>query len=161
MTDAQKQLVRALQDGIPISEEPFGEIASSARISEVELLDQVRAWKSDGTIRRFGAVLRHHQAGYIVNSMGVWNVPDDQAEAFGRIAAQSKSVSHCYQRPRFGGFRYNLYTMIHGKSREECESAARSIAESTDVTDYELLYTTREFKKSSPAYFADEAIGTD
>jgi hypothetical protein len=64
-------------------------------------------------------------------------------------------VSHCYQRPRFAGFPYNLYTMIHGRSREECESAAGTISEQTGIADYALLYTTEEFKKTSPEYFAD------
>jgi siroheme decarboxylase len=156
MTDVQVTLIRSVQDGIPISQEPFEEIADQTGITETELLEQLCAWKADGTIRRFGAVLRHHQAGYNVNSMGVWNVPDEQAESFGKMAAMSKSVSHCYQRPRFGGFPYNLYTMIHGKSREECEAVARSIAEATNISDYELLYSTKEFKKSSPVYFTDE-----
>ena len=87
--------------------------------------------------------------------MGVWNVPDEQIETFGRKAASFSVVSHCYQRPRFAGFRFNLYTMIHGKSREDCEAAAREISARTGVTDYTLLYTTAEYKKSSPVYFAD------
>ncbi len=89
-----------------------------------------------------------------MNAMGAWDVPDDRTEQFGRLAASSKSVSHCYQRPRFNAFPYNLYTMIHGKSREECEAVARAISDETGITGYELLYTTTEFKKSSPVYFA-------
>jgi len=155
MTETQIRIVKALQDGLPLSEDPFGEIARRAEVSQDELLAQIRAWQDDGTIRRFGAILRHHRAGYSANAMVVWNVPDDQVEEFGRIAAASKAVSHCYQRPRFAGFEYNLYTMVHGASKEDCESAARKISEQTGTADYALLYTTAEFKKSSPVYFAD------
>ena len=149
------RIVKALQDGIPLCEEPFQEIARNVGIPQEELLAQLHVWKNDGTIRRFGAFLRHHQAGYSANAMGVWNVPDAQIEDFGRAAASLKAVSHCYLRPRFGDFKYNLYTMIHGKSRKACEAAALKISEETGINDYTLLYTTAEFKKSSPAYFAD------
>jgi DNA-binding Lrp family transcriptional regulator len=155
IADEQIRIVRALQEGLPLVEEPYRESAVRAGVSQDDLLEQIRAWKADGTIRRFGAILWHHRAGYSVNAMGVWNVPDDKVEDFGRRAAQSRTVSHCYQRPRFDGFKYNVYTMMHGKSREDCEEAARKISEQTGMTDYALLYTTAEFKKSSPVYFAD------
>ena len=155
MTDTEMRIIKALQRGISLMEEPFREIAQEAGVSEEELLAQVRAWKNDGIIRRFGAVLEHRRVGCSANAMGVWNVPDAEVQDFGRSAARFRAVSHCYQRPRFGGFRYNLYTMIHGRSREECEGLARRISERTGVGDYALLYTTAEFKKSSPAYFAD------
>ena len=156
MTDTRKRIVRVLQNGLPVTQEPFGEIAREVGISQDELLSQLRAWKSDGTIRRLGAILRHHRAGYSTNAMAVWDVPDAQIEAFGATASGFNCISHCYQRPRFDEFRYNLYTMIHGRSRDECESAARKLSERTGISDYALLYTTAEYKKSSPVYFADE-----
>lgn len=154
MDETQIRIIKALENGISIVEEPFAEIARAAGVTEEELLAQIETWKADGTIRRFGAILRHRQAGFIVNAMAVWNVPDEQVEDFGRTASEHHSVSHCYQRPRFEGFHYNLYTMIHGKAREECESAAQEISERTGITEYELLYTTAEFKKTAPVYFA-------
>ncbi len=157
MTDLQIAIVRALDDGLSVSEEPFREVADRAGVSVEDLLVQIEAWKKDGTIRRFGAILRHQRAGYSVNAMAVWNVPDDKTEDFGRVAAAISCVSHCYQRPRFEGFDYNLYTMIHGASREDCESTARRISEQTGVVGYKLLYTTAEFKKSSAVYFPGAA----
>jgi DNA-binding Lrp family transcriptional regulator len=157
MNETQIRIIKALQDGLPLSEEPFLEVARKAGVSQEDLLTQLRVWKEDGTIRRFGAMLRHRQAGYTANAMGVWNVPDARIEAFGQAAAGFRAVSHCYRRPRFEGFRYNLYTMIHGRSKEECEEVARRISAETGITDYRLLYTTAEFKKSSPAYFAEDA----
>lgn len=155
MTDLQIRIIQAIQNGIPASKEPFREIAENIGISQEELIKQLEIWKDDGAIRRFGAILRHHQAGYSVNAMAVWNVPDSQAESFGQIASHHRSVSHCYQRPRFDRFPYNLYTMIHGKSEQDCESVASEISASTSIADFRLLFTTAEYKKSSPAYFTE------
>jgi len=155
MDETQVKTITAIQSGVPISAEPFREIAEKLGTSEDALLDQLRKWKDDGTIRRFGAILRHTEAGFSVNAMGVWDVHAERIEGFARAATSSEGVSHCYQRPRFDGFPYNLYTMIHGRSRDECEETARKIREQTGITEYELLFTTEEFKKSPPVYFAD------
>lgn len=156
MIETQKRVIRALEDGLPFTDEPFKRIAEVAGLTEAELIAQLEAWKADGTIRRFGAILRHQQAGFPANAMGVWDVPDARVEQFGRAAVRFREISHCYQRPRFYGFPYNVYTMIHGRSREDCEDAARAVAAETGITDYTLLYTTAEFKKSSPVYFAGD-----
>lgn len=156
MDEKQIRIIGALQGGLPIVEEPFSATAAEAGVREEELIEQIRAWKADGTIRRFGAILRHQEAGYRANAMGVWNVPDERTEEFAKVATSSSLVSHCYQRPRFEGFPYNLYTMIHGRSREECQSVADEISRRTGITEYELLYTSVEFKKVSPAYFVNE-----
>ena len=154
MNTTQIAMVKALQDGLPLCEEPFKAVAESIGIGEDALLRQLEEWKADATIRRFGAILRHQRAGYAANAMGVWNVPEDKIEDFGKAASESEAVSHCYQRPRFAGFDYNLYTMIHGKSTEECEAVAAEISQRTGISEYRLLYTTKEFKKTSPVYFA-------
>jgi DNA-binding Lrp family transcriptional regulator len=156
MDETQAKTITAIQSGIPISAEPFREVAEKLGVSEDALLDQLRTWKNDGTIRRFGAILRHTEAGFSVNAMGVWNVPAERIEDFARAATSSDAVSHCYQRPGFDRFPYNLYTMIHGRSRDECAETARRISEQTGITEYELLFTTEEFKKSPPVYFAED-----
>lgn len=157
MDEKQISTIKALQGGLPLSVQPFKDVAERAGITEDELLNQIKDWKDDGTIRRFGAILKHHNAGFATNAMGVWDVPEEKIGTFKRqIMAWGFNVSHSYQRPRFAGFRYNVYTMIHGKTRDECEETARRISEQTGITEYELLYTTAEFKKSSPVYFAEE-----
>ena len=153
MTDTQIGIIRALQGGLSLSDEPFEEIARNAGVSLEDLLNQLREWQSDGTIRRFGVILRHHRAGYDANTMVAWDVPDDQIESFSEAAVSFRNVSHCYQRPRFAGFRYNLYTMIHGKSRDDCEAVARSIEGRSGIHIYAVLNTTAEYKKSSPIYY--------
>lgn len=157
MTEKQIRMIQALQDGMPVSETPFSGVAEAAGVTEEELLDQLSEWKADGTIRRFGAILRHHQAGYSVNAMVVWDVPDEDVERFGLTASQFTAVSHCYQRPRFADLPYNLYTMIHRRTKEECEETVRGISGRTGITSYALLYTTKEYKKTSPAYFTDDS----
>lgn len=147
------QLVKVLEEGIPLTERPFEEIARRVALSEEEVIRRINEWKANGTIRRFGAMVKHHRAGYLGNAMVVWNVPDEQVEGFAAKATEFSAVTHCYQRPRFSGFPYNIYTMIHGKSREECEFFARSISEATGILAYKILYTTIEYKKTSPMYF--------
>ena len=156
MDEKQVRIIRALQDGLPLSPKPFKEIADKAGVSEDELLARIRTWREDRTIRRFGAILRHHQAGITANVMVAWNVPEADVDEFAKTAGSVTAISHMYERPRFHGFDYNLYTMIHGRFRDECEETAKRISEQTGITEYALLYTTEEFKKSSPVYFADD-----
>lgn len=103
-------------------------------------------------MRRFGAILRHHQAGFTANGMSVWNIPDMQVERVGTLMAEFPEVSHCYQRPRLPDWRYNLFAMIHGRSENECRQIAERIAAATGIDDYDMLFSTREFKKSSMQY---------
>lgn len=155
MDDVQIRIVKALQQGLPLTARPFADVAQALGIPEADLLSVVRSWQESGIIRRFGAVLRHEAAGFTANAMGVWDVPDERVEDFGRRAAARDSISHCYRRPRFEGFPYNMYTMIHGRYRKDCEEIARELSSETGVTTYELLFTTAEYKKSAPVYFSD------
>lgn len=156
ISDLQRRIIRRIQSGLPLAERPFEAAAGEIGINEGELLAQIAGWKDDGTIRRFGAIIKHGDAGYAANALGAWDVPEQYVEAFGRTASSHRSVSHCYLRPRFDSFPYNLYTMIHGRSREECEVIAGTISEQTGVTAFELLYTTKEYKKTSPVYFSTD-----
>lgn len=156
MTEKEIRIIRVLLGGLPICEAPYALVAERAGVSEEELLAQIASWQDDGTIRRFGAVLAHRRAGYRENALAVWNVPDEGVEGFARAAVEHEAVSHCYRRPRFDGFPYNMYTMLHGREPGECEEAAAEIAADTGVADFELLPTVREFKKSAPAYFSEE-----
>ncbi len=153
MNETEEQIVKALQEEFPLNERPFAEVAERVGISEEELLARLAEWKRDGVLRRFGAILRHHKAGFDANAMTAWVVPEGRVEEVGPIMASFKEVSHCYERPTFPGFPYNLYTMIHGRSREECAATAKKISEATGISEYRALYTIREFKKTSPIYF--------
>ncbi len=100
-----------------------------------------------GTIRRFAAVLNHRQVGFSANGMVVWNCPQDRIDRIGAILASYPEVSHCYSRPAYPEWPYNLYAMIHGRSRQECESIAGKLAAATGLDNFRILFSTKEFKK--------------
>lgn len=151
--ELDKNIIRHLQGDIPLTERPFKEIAEKIGISESELIERSKLFKEKGYIRRFGATLRHRQAGFSANGMGVWIVPEEDRERVGKIMATFKEVTHCYERPSFEGWPFNLFTMIHGQSKEECFEVAARISEATEIKDYKLLFSSREFKKTSMQYF--------
>ena len=154
-SEKEQALVRALQDDIPISPRPFAEIGEAVGMTEQEVLDKVREWSEEGTIRRFGAMVRHQRLGYKANAMSAWDVPDERADEVGEILSQAAEVSHCYQRPRAEGWSFNLFAMIHGATEEECHQVAAALARRVDIKDYSLLFSSKEFKKISMKYFIE------
>lgn len=155
-SEQEQQLVRLLQDDIPITPAPFAEIGAAVGMTEDEVVSRVKEWLADGTIRRFGAMVRHQRLGYKANAMSAWDVPDERAEEVGRVLAEAGEVSHCYQRPRAEGWNYNLFAMIHAATPEECHEVAAVLAGKVGIADYELLFSSREFKKISMTYFAEQ-----
>lgn len=158
LSEDEKELVRFLQDDLPTGEHPFEEIAAAlqmrgADVTEAWVLGQTRAWLDAGVIRRFGAAIRHHAAGFGANAMGVWACPDARVEEVGTAMAGFREVSHCYERPSRPTWPWNLYTMIHGRSTEECEQVASGIQQATGLEPPRLLYSVRELKKTSMRYF--------
>jgi DNA-binding Lrp family transcriptional regulator len=150
--------VRALQQDLPLVPRPFAEIARQFGLSEEGLLDMARELEAAGIIRRFSAVLRHRRVGYTANGMACWVVPESRVEEVGQLAAAHRQVSHCYQRPAYPPrWPYTLFTMIHGRSRDSVETVVAQIAEETGIEQYEVLYSTREFKKERIRYFEEEA----
>ena len=152
-SELEKKIVTELQEDLPLCSHPFKLIAERIGIKEEALLVKIREMEERGIIRRFGAVLRHQRAGYIANAMVVWRVPEERAKEVGKTMASFKAVSHCYQRTTHPDWTYNLFTMIHGKSREECERIATLISDEVKVEDYRLFYSMRELKKTSMKYF--------
>jgi len=147
--------VRALQEDLPIREHPFEAPAELAGMSEDELLRRAESLLKTGVMRRFGATLRHREAGFVANAMGVWVVPEERADDVGQVMAGFEAVSHCYQRPTYPDWPYSIFTMIHGRSMQECERVATSISQTTGITDYRLLFTTKEYKKNRVKYFRE------
>ena len=156
ISDLEKRIVRELQGNIPLHHSPFRPIADKLGIDEEELLAKLRELRNRGIIRRFSAILRHRKVGISGNAMGVWRVPEDKVEEIGAKMAAFPQVSHCYQRVTRPGWRYNVYTMIHGKTAENCEQVAGLISQDTGVKDYRLVYSTRELKKTSMRYFTED-----
>ena len=154
MLDEQdKNVIRELQKGLPLVSRPFELIAGRLQMSETELIERVRSFERSGMIRRFGAAVRHHDLGYTANAMVVWDVPDGAVDEVGQSMAAFKEVTHCYQRPRHPGWPYNLFTVVHGRTRDECVQISEKIFKKTNIANYRLLFSTAELKKSSMRYF--------
>lgn len=150
----EKKIVASIQGDMPIVKEPFARIASELGIDEGTLLKVLGDLVHRGVIRRFGATLRHRKSGYRSNAMTAWLVEEDRMQEVGRIMASFKEVSHCYRRDPTPEWKYNLYTMIHGKDEDHCRRTAERIAQKADVHAYTLLFSRRELKKTSMQYFS-------
>ena len=151
LSEEDRKLILLTQDGIPLTPSPFRDIAAQLGISEEEVISRIKDLQERNIIRRFGASIGHRRIGFIYNSMIVWNVPDEITEKTGKIMASIPEVSHCYERPRYPGepyhWNYNLFTMVHGRSREECEAIAEKISKAVGIPEYHLIFSLTEFKK--------------
>jgi DNA-binding Lrp family transcriptional regulator len=155
VVELERRIVQGLQGDFPIVGRPFRIVAEKIGVTEGDLLAAIRRLKENGTIRRFGATLRHHRSGFSANAMVVWRAETDDLERVAKVLASFREVTHCYQRSALTGWPYRLFTMIHGRSREDCEELARRMAEKAGVTDYHLLFTEEELKKTTMVYFDD------
>ena len=153
VSEIEIDFIRELQEDLPLVSRPFEPMAERLGVSQRELFSVADDLQNRGLMRRFSAVLHHRRAGFRSNAMAVWKVPEERAEDVGSIMAQSKWVTHCYQRPTFPDWEYTHFTMIHSTSPEKCEEVVREISGATGITDYQLLYSTREYKKTRVRYF--------
>jgi len=151
--DVDKRVIQLIQGDLPLDLRPFSVLAVKAGISEDEFVERIVSLKKRGIIRRFGATLRHQEAGFSSNAMVAWIVPEERIEEVGKTMARFRAVTHCYQRKTSKGWPYNLYTMIHGDNREECYELAKKISRKAGIQDYILLFSEKEFKKTSMKYF--------
>jgi len=149
-------LIRAANGPLTVEARPFARMAETAGISEKQVLERLRAWREDGTIRRFGARVNHRQLGFAANGMSVWDAPPQNLDALGQFMSDQPEVSHCYVRPRSASWPYNLYAMIHGKSEEDVRAVTERIARHSGLLGHRLLFSSKEFKKSAPRYFAEK-----
>mgnify|MGYP006280737485 CR=1 FL=1 len=156
LDSVDKRLICRTCGDIGTGRMPYADMADELGLARTDLLERLRAYRSEGRMRRFGAILRHYTAGFAANGMTVWNAPDERAAEIGRHLAAPPEVSHCYQRPRLPDWPYNLYTMIHGRRECEVRNLARRLAQDTGTTDFRILFSRREFKKASMVYFAEE-----
>lgn len=150
------ELIKLLQEDILLTEEPFHQIAKQLDVPEEWIFQTLIHWKEEKKLRGIRAILYHQQAGYSSNGMSVWAVPREKIEEVGKKIASYSKVSHCYQRPTLPDWNYNIYAMIHAKSQGEVEAVAKEISTSTGISDYQILYSVREFKKRSMKYFVSE-----
>ena len=156
LSERDREIVRVLQEGVPLVSRPYQVMASQLQMSEEELLAAIADFLSRGIIRRLGVMVRHQDLGYVANAMIVWEVPEDRIDEVGEIMAGFQEVTHCYQRPAYPpDWPYNLFTMVHGRKREDCQEIAARLAGASGLKNYRLIFSLDELKKSSMKYFLE------
>jgi DNA-binding Lrp family transcriptional regulator len=155
LSTLEKKVIAAIQGDIPVSENPYLELAETVGISVDEFLTVLKGLADRGVIRRFGATLRHQKSGFTANAMVAWQVDEDKVQAVGETMAAFSEVSHCYRRDPAPDWPYNVYTMVHATSEDGCLDTARRISEATGVSAYSVLFSRKELKKTSMKYFTD------
>ncbi|MDR3599725.1 MAG: Lrp/AsnC family transcriptional regulator [Desulfosporosinus sp.] len=156
LSDEDIALIQVLQGNLPDSPTPFTVLAETLQWQVEDVISCAGRLLEAEVIRRFGAVLRHQKAGFVANAMGVWQVDPEQAAEVGETMSRFKEVSHCYQRPTLPDWPYNLFTMVHGRSTEDCGDVMKRISLATGITTYDMLFSTAELKKSSMQYFLED-----
>ena len=155
LTQKHIDVIKELQKDIEVTEEPFKKSVDKLNMDYDEFFDIARELKESGVMRRFATILNHRKAGFGANAMSVWSVPKEKGEEIGRQLAGFSAVSHCYLRPSYPNWPYNLFAMVHAKTQEECDSLIEEMAKETGLSEYGKLYSTVEFKKQRLVYFDD------
>ena len=148
-------VIRATQGDLPVVSEPYVAAAAALEMSVPELLEHMAGMRERGLLRRVAAILYHRRAGFSANGMGVWKVPAEAIATVGPRMASYRGISHCYQRPTYADWPYSVFTMAHGRSKEECDAVLDAIAADTAIDDRATLYSSTEFKKIRLLYFTD------
>jgi DNA-binding Lrp family transcriptional regulator len=154
--DFDVAVVRATQGDLPVDREPFRQAADAVGVSVGELLSHMAEMQERGLLRRVAAILFHRRAGFSANGMGVWNVPAERVAEVGPQMAAYRGISHCYQRPTYPDWPYSIFTMAHGRSKDECDAVLDAIADEFEIADRATLYSSTEFKKTRLLYFTDD-----
>jgi DNA-binding Lrp family transcriptional regulator len=153
LSERDKEFIRELQKDLAVVPEPFKELADNLGITTNELFAKAQEYEKSGIMRRFAAILRHRDAGFVANGMVVWHVPEDLIDDVGAKLAAFPQVSHCYRRPVYPDWRFNLFSMVHARTLQAAEKMAVEMSEAIGVTDYQILFSSREFKKERVKYF--------
>jgi DNA-binding Lrp family transcriptional regulator len=154
-----RRIVAAIAGDILESLTPFEDLSRRLGVTEEELLGAIERFRREGMLRRFGAVVRPWELGFAANAMAVWRIEEERAEEAAKVIASYPAVSHCYLRESRQSWPYNLYAMIHGRTRDDCQRIAAKISRSIGSEENRLLFSVREFKKSSPVYFRSRQEG--
>jgi DNA-binding Lrp family transcriptional regulator len=154
--ERDRDVVRATQGDLPVVSEPYAAAAAELGMTQEALVEHLQGMKDRGLLRRVAAILFHRRAGFSANGMGVWAVPQARIAELGPRMAAFRGISHCYERPTYPDWPYSVFTMAHGRSKEECDSILDAVGEATGVTERATLYSSTEFKKIRLLYFTDD-----
>ncbi|MDQ3587566.1 MAG: Lrp/AsnC family transcriptional regulator [Actinomycetota bacterium] len=156
LSDMDLATIRALQGDMPVVSEPYAPAAAEIGISVPALLEHLESMTERKALRRVAAILFHRRAGFSANGMGVWKIPEERIMELAPQMAAFRGISHCYQRPTYEDWPYSVFTMAHGRSKEECDAILDSIAEFSAIHERRTLYSSTEFKKIRLLYFTDD-----
>jgi DNA-binding Lrp family transcriptional regulator len=156
LTEMDRAVIKNLQGSLAVQRDVYKPAADAIGISVDQLLEHCRDMVDRGLLRRVAGILFHRRAGFSANGMGVWKVPEDQISTIGPQMAEFRGISHCYQRPTYEDWPYSVFTMAHGRSKEECDSILDQIAEETGIHDRATLYSSTEYKKIRLRYFTPD-----
>ena len=149
-------VIRALQGDMAVVSKPYASAAAAVGLPQERFLEHLDGMRERRLLRRVAAILYHRRAGFSANGMGVWKVPDERITEMGPRMAAYRGISHCYQRPTYKDWPYSVFTMAHGRSKEECDAILDAIAAETGIADRAILYSSTEFKKVRLLYFTEE-----
>lgn len=153
-TEQERAVLSIVQADLPDSLTPYADIAKEVGISEEQVLTLLRGLVDDSTIRRFGASIKHQRTGYDSNAMVAWCIDEKLIDEVAAVAIESKNISHCYYRPSSAAdWPYTLFTMIHGKTDQECLDVVEELRNTTALDKYAILESIKELKKISMTYF--------
>jgi DNA-binding Lrp family transcriptional regulator len=155
ITSRDKEFIRELQEDLEVTPRPFDNSAKNLGITVDELFKKAIEYESIGVMRRFAAILRHRDAGFTANGMIVWKVPDDKIDEVGYKLASFPQVSHCYRRPEYPDWPFNLFSMIHARTIGAAKKIAIELSNFVGINEYRILFSSREFKKERVKYFVD------
>ena len=155
LSPADVEVIRATQGPMEVRRDAYAPAAEKLGVPVSEVLSRLESLQQRGGLRRVAAILYHRRAGFSANGMGVWAVPEDRILDLGRQMAAFRGISHCYQRPTYEDWPYSVFTMAHGRSKEECDAVLDAIAAKTGIEERATLYSSTEYKKVRMLYFTD------
>lgn len=153
LSKLDKNIISLISQDFPLVKEPFRNLALQLGIKEQALLERIKFYKKEGLMRKFCASLNHKKIGFAYNAMAVWNIQNSLITKAGNIMAAFTAVSHCYQRKKAPDWNYNLYSMVHAKTKKGCMDVIKKISKKLACKDYRILFSSAEYKKSAPKYF--------
>ena len=160
-TEEDKEFIRELQKDLDIVDRPFLNAAKKIGMTEAQIFEKLKHYEEIGVMRRFAAILRHRDVGFVANGMIVWKVPEERITEVGVKLGAFPQVSHCYQRPVYADWPYNVFSMIHCKSQDEAQEMAKTIQNQINVDEYKILFSAREFKKTRVEYFVEQKFSLE
>jgi len=149
MDERDLSLLKAAQEGISLTSRPYQALGEKLGMSEQEVVDRLLSLEEEGIIRRFAATIGHRALGIVANAMIAWRASPDEVQRAGEILGSDDEVTHCYERAACPDWPYNLYTMVHSRSREDCLETARRLSQISGIREYRVLFSEKEYKKTS------------